>query len=53
MIKKQNIYTPTFIPTKKGRPFMKIERLPDLSQIILMIGLIIIGTFGRYILVEL
>ena len=53
MIKKQNIYTPTFISTKKGRPFMKIEKLPDLSQIILMIGLIIIGTLGRYILVGL
>lgn len=32
---------------------MKIERLSDLSQIILMIGLIIIGTLGRYVLVEL
>ena len=32
---------------------MKIESLSDLSQIILMLGLIIIGTLGRYVLVEL
>ena len=29
---------------------MKIEKLADLHQIILMIGFIIIGALGRYIL---
>jgi hypothetical protein len=50
--KKQNIYTPSFISTKR-RPFMKIEKLSDLSQVIMMVGLILIGTLGRYIFVGL
>jgi len=49
--KTKHLYT-TIYSKKKGRPYMEIKKLSDLNQVILMIGFIIIGIFGRYILVN-
>jgi len=53
LIKKQkHLYTQIYT-NNKGRPLMKKERWFDFNQIIYMIGLIVIGTLGRFILVSL